>query len=313
MRQVLTTLPIAVALLTGMLTNQLLGSSAIGFAMASSSFQIDNSQVSGNATVFDGSVVETKTGFSDLRLAEGARVRLGSESRATVYRDRIRLEKGMGEVTAVVAYSIETERLRITPNASGAALTVSVEGPEVRVAARRGDLSVATTEGYLIASVQQGRTMAFDASAASPAGAAAPSQVSGCLAERDGHYFLKDTNAGVEIEIVAEDLASLVGHEVHATGSILPAKGPEAPKIMHALTVKDGGSTCSAGPAKAGSSAGKATGAGKAAGGAAKAGATGAALGAKTVIFGIGIAAAATATGLGIAAAASSSKEPISR
>src|SRR6266567_2060565 len=64
----------------------------IGMAVANGSFLVDQSRVWGNTTLFDGSMIETATAASDLQLNGGVMMRLASESRARVYRDRLVLE-----------------------------------------------------------------------------------------------------------------------------------------------------------------------------------------------------------------------------
>src|SRR5215475_2665069 len=72
----------------------LAANNAIGMAVASGSLRIDHSQVWGNATLFEGSVVETTTGPSQLQLQGGVQVRLAGESRATVHDGKLTLEQG---------------------------------------------------------------------------------------------------------------------------------------------------------------------------------------------------------------------------
>ena len=48
----------------------------IGIAVANGTFQVDNAQVTGNTTLFDGSKIETAESSSRLRLRDGTRVEL---------------------------------------------------------------------------------------------------------------------------------------------------------------------------------------------------------------------------------------------
>jgi hypothetical protein len=65
---------------------------SIGIAVADAPFQFDKSSVYGNATLFDGSLIETAAVSSDLVLHNGA---------------RLVLEKGQTEISATSKYSIE--------------------------------------------------------------------------------------------------------------------------------------------------------------------------------------------------------------
>src|SRR5580704_15266813 len=81
-------------------------SPAIGTVTAAGSFRIDRSTVRGNATLFDGSTIETFTAMASLELANGT-VRLAAFSKARVFGDRLSLEKGAGELEHAGGIRIE--------------------------------------------------------------------------------------------------------------------------------------------------------------------------------------------------------------
>ncbi|HEV1287789.1 MAG TPA: hypothetical protein VNU44_20865, partial [Bryobacteraceae bacterium] len=62
---------------------------AIGIVTASGHFTLDRSQVWGNATVFEGSVVETGSASSEIALRNGAKLQLAKDSRARILSDRV--------------------------------------------------------------------------------------------------------------------------------------------------------------------------------------------------------------------------------
>src|SRR5712692_4550835 len=99
-------------------------SPTIGVAMANGNFLLDRSPVVGNANVFEGSVIETGKAMSDLTLANGLKMRLGTESRGRVFRDRLVLEKGAGQVSGS-KYLVEAGRLRVMPGSSNATARVA--------------------------------------------------------------------------------------------------------------------------------------------------------------------------------------------
>src|SRR3712207_1091816 len=87
--------------------------SGIGLVSAQGTFQVNSSAVSGNATLFDGSTVETNAVPSDLKLSNGAQLRLATDSRAKVFQGRIVLEKGAGQLESAAAVPVEAGSLRI--------------------------------------------------------------------------------------------------------------------------------------------------------------------------------------------------------
>src|SRR5690349_8970207 len=96
-------------------------SPAIGMVIARGTFQIDQTRVSGNATLLNGSTVQTGKVLGDLQLNSGARMQLAADSRGRVYQDHLVLEQGAGQLQKG-AYQIEARTLRIAagePNATG--------------------------------------------------------------------------------------------------------------------------------------------------------------------------------------------------
>ena len=67
----------------------------IGMASAQSGITLDNSRVSGTATLFEGSKI-TAGGYSRLHLNNGTRLDLAAGSHAQVFADHASLESGQG-------------------------------------------------------------------------------------------------------------------------------------------------------------------------------------------------------------------------
>ncbi|HLK20514.1 MAG TPA: hypothetical protein VKT81_16270, partial [Bryobacteraceae bacterium] len=90
------------------------GTAVLGVATANGTFRLDHSQVAGNATVFDGSLIETGKDMPDVSLGGGMKVRLGADSRAQLFAGRLTLEQGAGQVSGS-KYSVEARGLRVLP------------------------------------------------------------------------------------------------------------------------------------------------------------------------------------------------------
>ena len=60
---------------------------AVGVVTARGSFTIDDSRITGNATLFEGNKIQTGPASSQLQLNNGAKMQLAAESRGIVYRD----------------------------------------------------------------------------------------------------------------------------------------------------------------------------------------------------------------------------------
>lgn len=81
-----------------------LAAPAIGIVTASGHFSVEGSQVWGNATLFDGTTIETSSASSELDLRNGVKVQLAAGSRARIWQNRLVLEKGIAQLAAPVSF-----------------------------------------------------------------------------------------------------------------------------------------------------------------------------------------------------------------
>src|SRR2546422_1032697 len=98
-----------------------------------------HARVSGNATLFDGSTIETATAPSQIHLEGGPRLRLAAETRARIYHNKLVLESGFGQLEAAPGYEVEARTLHITAASPG---TVT----RIRLAADRNVVVVAAVQ-----------------------------------------------------------------------------------------------------------------------------------------------------------------------
>jgi hypothetical protein len=293
---------ILIVLLTSCLFGILPGAiSTIGVATANGSFWLDHSQVAGNANVFDGSVIETGKAMSDLSLTSGLKIRLGMDSRGQVFRGRLELEQGAGQVSGS-KYLVKARGLRIFPVTSSATVRVAL-GPKslVEVAAVTGSFRVETAAGIRVANMAPGAALSFT----EQAGAAPPTVVCGNAERVDGKLLLTDKTSGVTVELSGAGLTQYIGKSISVTGN---RAGNDALQVLSVKRDACGG----AGPAAAGVAAAAGAGAGAAGTAAAGVGAgTASAAGAAGAAGGVGLSTAAIAgiavagaTGLGAGLAA---------
>lgn len=260
-------------MLMATLTFGMASAPAIGVAMARGSFRLDNATVSRNGTLFDGTLIETAQVPSELQLQGGARIELAPGSRGTIYRDRLVLERGQGQL-AGTTYRIEANKIRV--DADSSALVALDATNRVVVAALGGPVRVTNSEGVLLANIRQGKALEFEPQA----GAAPPTQVTGILEKRDGHFLLTDETTGVTVELQGPGLERNVGKRVEIAGStVIGAQAATgARQVIRVSTV-----TVLA-----------------AAGTAAAAGAAGVAVATKAIIAGVIIAGASTGVAVGV-------------
>ena len=246
-------------IVAGCLTISYAGNPAIGLVMAKGSFRVDNSQVRGNATLLDGTTIETARVASRLQLNGGARLELAAGSRGKVHQDRLILERGAGQLENSTTYRIEAQGLLIMPAGANAAAQVGFDKENrVVVAALRAPVRVTTAGGTVVANVEPGAPLAFSPQVA---GAAPPAKLRGCLEAKNGRYLLRDETTKVTVELVGPGLAAEAGNVIEVEGvtdlAAKPAAG--ATQVVKVSAIKRVGS-CKASAAAAAPAAAAAAG-----------------------------------------------------
>lgn len=226
----------AVAVMMLMLSYASAGTVSIGTASVRGDMRVDNYVVHSNATLFDGSVIETTQASADLRLQKNIEVILGRSSRATLYRDRMVLEQGETELTASTPFRLDASIVRVTPNNPNSRWTVSLKpGNTVEVTALKGAVGVTSEHGIMLANVVPGRPLSFamqqGGSGSAQGGSSSAFAGTGVLDYSVGYYFLTVTATGVTYQLVGAvgKLAHLAGQTVTITGTIDPNATPEPP------------------------------------------------------------------------------------
>ena len=210
------------AILFCMLSNAAAGTVSIGTASARGDMRVDNYQVKGNATLFDGSVVETGLASADLRMSKGTALTLSSSSRGTLYNDHLVLQQGQIELTPSKTFQLQANGVSVVPTAPNSRGVVSIrEGNVVEVASMEGGFGVTNGHGVVLANLKPGRTMTF----AMQAGAG-PQEFYGVglVSFENGTYYLT-TDADVKYVLTCKDAHSFVGDKVVISGTITGGDG----------------------------------------------------------------------------------------
>lgn len=184
----------------------------IGFVRTAGDVTLDGSQMRANATVFNGSVIETSIWPSHVVLQDGIRVDLGRNSRTRVFREHVVLEKGITQVAGNLRFALIANSLYV---ASSQPFRVTVlDSKRVDVTAIDGSTEVKNAEGNLIASVNAGSTLDFQDTGTKT------SNLNGCLQKVGTHYIVRDTTTGVVFQVEGENLDQYLGKPVQLTGSL---------------------------------------------------------------------------------------------
>jgi hypothetical protein len=273
------------AILAGNLAGLPAATPIIGVVSASGGFSMNNASVRDNATVPEGSTIETEKTSSVLHLLGGTRVELGLLSRGRVYRDRLMLEKGVADVKGSNPFRVEALSLRIAPShRDGFGRVAFVNEGTIEVAAVSGGLRVTSAEGVVIADLAPGMALAFRPQAEATA---RNTTLTGCLKKIENRYLLTDETSNVVFEVQGFDAARMAGHRVQVSGSTVadatPAAG--ANQVVKSISVISLAASCSVDSPV---------------GGADRSGAAAAGMSGKTKVIIAGVAIAGAGVGLGI-------------
>jgi hypothetical protein len=161
-------------------------SPSIGTVTTRGETRIDNYEVQGNGTLFDGSVIETGFSHADLRLANnGAVVTLYPSSRGTLHTDHFLLERGSIKLSSSHSFNVQTDNLVVVPAGDSSGLVTVQDSKSVVVEAQQGALEVRNAAGTRIAQVQPGSPMSFTSTGKSTSGITAISAVPSRNKQRD--------------------------------------------------------------------------------------------------------------------------------
>jgi hypothetical protein len=224
--------------LTGCLFQGVAAGPSIGIAMAEGPFRIDRTDVKGNASLFDGSDIETGVASSKLRIHGGTRLEIGSDSQARVFATHAVLERGGGQLESGSAYSLEARTLRIGTGGPKTIARVRLDGRgAVLVSAVNGPVRVSTAAGVLIANLAPGRNLRFDPQAA----VENVFEITGCLLKKTGRFVVVDQTTNQVFEVRGTDLTAELGNRVTVKGTgaaadINPVAGAVRVIMVQAVT-----------------------------------------------------------------------------
>lgn len=223
----------------------------IGVAVSAGNIVVNNASTAGNATVFEGSTLGSGSKAStQVRLTNGARVRLALDSSGKMYRDHVDLLSGSAEISG---YSASANGMKINAEGKSTA-AVSMQGKSIQVAALSGDVHVFNAQGIAVANLLPGRVMNF-LPQPQDAGASAPSSLTGCPVRSGSNFLLTDETSNVTVQLRGGNVRA--GRRVQITGTMVPNAAPPAgaTQVVNVTNVKDVGGDCK-GAAAAGAAAG---------------------------------------------------------
>jgi hypothetical protein len=228
------------AILVCLLSYAEAGTVSIGTVSARGDMRVDSNTVKGNATLFDGSVVETGQATADLRMNKGAQITMSTSSRGTLYGDHLVLQQGESELAASNSFQLQANGLRVIANEPNSRAVVSMKpGNTVEVASLTGSFGVTSEHGVLLANVRPGHSLSF----AMQEGAN-PTTFSGVglVSFENGTYYLT-TNEDVKYVLTCKDSHRFIGDKVVVSGTISGTGAAGTMLCVKSMDINGGGGT----------------------------------------------------------------------
>lgn len=218
--------------LSAVLVSEAASTPAIGVVMAQGNIQIDHKNSPGNATLFDGALIETASSPSALLLKDNLRIDLEQSTAGVVHNDRLVLQSGTARANVRQDYAVETENLILKP-ADGWATSVIRRSPSsVTMTVEQGQMRVESRDGILLARVNAGESVELQQSQQpGTATANGPTRVelTGKLEKQGDLYFLTDRASGITQQLTGVVPAAAVGKVVTVSGVVLSSRSAVAP------------------------------------------------------------------------------------
>ena len=207
------------AILSCMLSYAAAGTVSIGTASVRGDMRVDNYVVKGNATLFNGSVVETDKASANLRLSKGTELTLSTNSRGTMYSDHAVLLQGESQLIASNSFQLQANGIHVVASEPNSIGVVSLKpGNTVEVASLSGSFGVSSDSGIPMANIHQGRVVTF---AMVPGANATAFSGLGIVSFENGTYYLT-TDEDVKYVLTCRDSHHFVGDKVYVTGTVEP-------------------------------------------------------------------------------------------
>lgn len=195
-------------------------------AWSSGNLRINGTAHSGSANVAPESAVETTSASGQLYLADGSRLRIGSETNIAVGANSLHLARGVARIDAVApgrpALPIRAGELEIRATDGIVSRGMKSDGAhtidDLIVSAQSSPVEVRKQDGVLLAMVRPGETLsfAFGKARVHPR----TTELNGVIREENGKYYVTDQTTNVKVELSGKDFSAWKNKQVRLSGEL---------------------------------------------------------------------------------------------
>jgi hypothetical protein len=198
-----------------------LAASSIGTVTVRGETKIDNYEVRGSGTLFNGSVIETGQSISsgaDLRLAGKEEISLGRDSRGTLFHDHFVLQRGTAQLGVTDSFQIQANDVVVVPTEANSSGIVSIDSAKsITVETTEGTFEIKDSTGASIARALPGHPLKFSALAGK---SSSEFSTTGTVSANNGHYYLDSSETCMKYEVQGGSVQNYVGDSIVASGSL---------------------------------------------------------------------------------------------
>ena len=213
----------------------------VGTVILRGDMRIDGNQVTSDATLFDGSTVETAEASATLHLNANADIMMTAGTRSIVHDGYVKLEQGKIDVKPTCGFVVEANGVRITPSSANSHAVIS---SNASVTALTGEFLILDNQGRVLSRIRNGTSQAFGTGQAQPTG---PATYAGALSNLDNHSMLTlfgpDNN--VTYELQGRSANKVQGKFVLVNGTIDPKR--TSVYTQEVISTTKGAAMCTAG------------------------------------------------------------------
>lgn len=163
---------------------------AVGTAVVRGDMRVDGNTVSSNATLFDGSVVETVDATVTLNMFTHSVVTLSPGSRAVAHDGYVQLDQGKLDVRPMCGFVVEANGVRITPNSPTSHALIYISNASASVESLDGEFIVLDDQGRVLTSIHVGHSQSFGSGEAAQTTPNGTATYAGMLNSLDTHPIL---------------------------------------------------------------------------------------------------------------------------
>jgi hypothetical protein len=204
------------------------GTNSIGTVSARGDVRVDGYLVQSDGTLFDGTAVETQQAGATLRLNNGTEIKLATNSKGLVYRDRLVLLQGESQLKASsTPYQLEAKGFHVSPSGPDNVGLISLNRPNsVDVAAVSGEFRVTSGDGVSPERLSAGEARALPDDTNPPAGNWSTVEIEGMVSKENDQIWFTASDGTKYLVRGGPFMENFVGQKVVLSGKILYANQP---------------------------------------------------------------------------------------